>query len=143
MRRVSRVLVRVARRFRARDGMAMIEAMLALTILAGAVLSAGKYFTQLARGVSDERTRAQALHLVGERFEQVKTAPSYGKIDSLYVGIETSIAGYAGYSRQTTVTRIGGTPSDTLDYKVVTVTVTTPAIPKSVKVVKTMTIADF
>jgi hypothetical protein len=128
---------------RPRKGFALIEALIALTILAGAVLSAGRYFTQLARGVSDERTRAQALHLVGERFEQVKTAPTYGKIDTLYIGLETNITGYPGFSRLTEVTRIGGTPSDSVDYKVITVTVTTPAIPKSVKVIKSTVVGDW
>lgn len=128
---------------RRRGGYALVEAMIALTILAGALLSAGRYFTQLARGVSDERTRASALFLIGDRFEQIKTAPSYGKIDTLYVGTETNIAGYSGYSRKTEVTRIGGTPSDTVDYKIVTVTVTTPAIPKSVTVKKSTVIGDW
>ncbi len=128
---------------RRRKGYALIEAMVALTILAGALLSAGRYFTQLARGVSDERTRASALFLIGDRFEQIKTAPSYGKIDSLYIGTETSIPGYAGYSRQTEVLRIGGMPADSVDYKVVTVTVTTPAIPKSVTVKKSTVIGDW
>jgi Tfp pilus assembly protein PilV len=139
-----RYLMRNGRRRRTkRAGVALIEAMIALTILAGAILSAGRYFTQLARGVADERTRAQALHLVGERFEQVKTAPTYGKIDSLYAGIENNIAGYAGYLRVTQVLRVGGTPADTVDYKIVTVTVTTPAIPKSVTVVKSTVIGDW
>ena len=97
----------------ARKGFALIEAMIALTILAGAVLSAGRYFTQLARGVSDERTRAQAMHLVGERFEQVKTSPTYAKIDSLYAGVESNITGYAGYTRLTEILRVGGQPADT------------------------------
>lgn len=126
-----------------RDGFALIEAMVALSILAIAILSAGKYFTSLARGVSDERIRAQALHLVGERFEQVRTAPSYGKIDTLYVGTESNISGYSGFSRTTQVMRVGGTPVDSVDYKVVTVTVTTPAIPKSVTVKKSTIVADF
>lgn len=130
-------------RLRARDGVALLEALIALVILAGAVLSAGKYFTQLSRGVSDERTRAQALHLVTDRFEQVKTSPTYAKIDSLYAGIESSIAGYAGYTRVTEVLRIGGTPTDTVDYKIVTVTVTTPAVPKSVTVRKSTSIGDW
>jgi hypothetical protein len=123
--------------------MGLLEAMLALTILAGAVLTAARYFTQLARGVSDERIRAQALYLVGERFEQVKTAPTYGKIDSLYAGMETTITGYPGYARRTDVLRIGGSPSDTVDYKVITVTVTTPAVPKSVTVRKSTVIGDW
>jgi Tfp pilus assembly protein PilV len=134
---------RRTRRSRPRAGIALIESMIALSILAVAILSAGRYFTSLARGVSDERIRAQALHLVGERFEQVKTSPTYGKIDTLYVGVETSIAGYNGFSRWTEVMRVGGTPVDTVDYKVVTVTVKTPAIPKSVTVRKSTIIADY
>jgi Tfp pilus assembly protein PilV len=128
---------------RSRKGFALIEAIIALTILAGAVLSAGRYFAQLTRGVADERTRAQALHLVGERFEEVKTSPTYAKIDSLYAGLETNIPGYAGYSRTTEVLRIGGAPSDTVDYKIITVTVTTTTIPTSVKVVKSTVIGDW
>lgn len=131
------------RRLLLRKGLGLLEAIIALTILAGAVLSASRFFTTLARGVSDERTRAQALFLVGERFEQVKTAPTYAKIDSLYMGIESSIAGYPGYTRLTQVLRVGGTPSDTVDYKVITVTVTTPAIPKSVVVKKSTVIGDW
>lgn len=127
----------------ARPGVALLEAMIAVTILATAILAAGRYFTQMARGVADERIRAQALHLVGERFEEVRTAPTYGKIDSLYAGIETSIPGYAGFSRLTQVTRIGGQPADSIDYKIITVTVMTPAVPKSVTVRKSTVISDF
>lgn len=127
----------------ARRGVALLEALIAVVILAGAVLSAGSYVTRLSRGVMDERIRAQALHLVAERFEQVKTAPTYGKIDTLYLGTESNITGYTGFTRQTEVDRIGGTPADTVDYKIITVTVTTPAIPKSVVVKKSNIIADF
>lgn len=134
---------RLIRRRGQRHGFALIEALVALTILAGAVMSAGRYFAQLSRNVSDERIRAQALNLVSERFEQVKTSPTYGKIDSLYVGIETNIPGYAGYSRLTEVTRIGGAPVDTVDYKIVTVTVTTPVTPKRVTVVKSTVIGEW
>lgn len=137
------LLPRRRRRAAGRRGVALLEAMIALTILATAILTAGRYFTSLARGVSDERIRAQALHLVSERFEQVRSAPTYGKIDSLYAGTESSIAGYAGFSRVTDVVRVGGQPSDSMDYKIITVTVTTPAVPKSVTVRKSTIVADF
>ena len=39
--------------------------------------------------------------------------------------------------------RIGGAPADTVDYKIITVTVTTPAIPKSVVVKKSTVVADW
>jgi hypothetical protein len=41
------------------------------------------------------------------------------------------------------VKRVGGLPSDSIDYKIVTVVVTTPAIPKSVTVRKSTIIADY
>jgi prepilin-type N-terminal cleavage/methylation domain-containing protein len=136
-------MIRKRKREGERRGMALLEVMIALTILAAAVLSAGAHFTKLARGVSDERTRAQALSLVGQRFEQVKTAPTYGGVDSIYAGVESAITGYPGYQRRTDVTRVGGSPSDFVDYKIVTVTVTTPAIPRSVVVSKSLVISDF
>ncbi|HEX7120855.1 MAG TPA: hypothetical protein VF178_00705 [Gemmatimonadaceae bacterium] len=137
------MLRRRLRHRRARRGVALLEAMIALTILATAILTAGRYFTTLARGVADERTRAQALHLVSERFEQIRTAPSYDAIESLYAGIETNIAGYSGFSRVTSVTQVGGQPADSMNYKVITVTVTTPAIPKAVTVQKSTVVADY
>lgn len=136
-------LRRRPRHRRARRGVALLEAMIALTILATAILTAGRYFTTLARGVADERIRAQALHLVSERFEEIRTAPSYDAIESLYAGTETGITGYTGFSRVTAVTQVGGQPADSMNYKVITVTVTTPAIPKSVTVQKSTVIADY
>ncbi len=138
-----RRLIARQRRPRPRAGFALLEVMLALTILAGAILTAGGYFTKMARGVSDERIRAQALYLIGERFEEVKTAPTYDQIESLYLGTESNLQGYPGFSRITAVLRVGGASADTVDYKVVTVTVTTPAIPKSVRVVKSTIVADY
>ncbi len=128
---------------RSRVGSSLVEVVLALTILAGVILSAGRYFTTMARSVSDDRIRAQALFLVGERFEEVKTSPAYDKIEALYLGTETSLQGYPGFSRNTEVRHIGGTPADTMDYKVITVTVTTPAVPRSVVVTQSTVIADY
>jgi hypothetical protein len=132
-----------APRAHSRAGFTLMETVLGLSVLAGAVLASGRYFTALAFGVANERTRATANFLVTERFEQVKTAPTYAGIESLYSGTETSIANYPGYSRLTSITRIGGLPSDSVDYKIVTVTVTTPAVPKNVQVTKSLAIADF
>jgi prepilin-type N-terminal cleavage/methylation domain-containing protein len=128
---------------RGRDGMTLLEVMVAMSILAGSVISAGAYFTRFTRTVVDERTRSTALSLVNDRVEQIKTAPTYGGIDSIYAGIESSISGYAGYTRKTDVKRVGGTAADSIDYKIVTITVTTPAIPKSITVSKSTIFSDF
>ena len=39
--------------------------------------------------------------------------------------------------------RVGGQPADSIDYKIVTVTVTTPSIPKSVVVKKSLVVSEF
>jgi Tfp pilus assembly protein PilV len=121
----------------------LVETLLAIAILGGSVLSAGVYFTRFIRSISNERTRSTAMQLAAERMEQVKTAPTYAGLDALYGGTEGSMSGYAGYTRKTDITRIGGQPADSIDYKIVTVTVTTPAIPRSVVVRKSLVISEF
>ena len=128
---------------RTRAGVALLETLIAIAILGGSVLAAGSYFTRFIRTVGNERTRGTAMQLAAERLEQIKTAPTYAGIDALYGGTESSLSGYAGYTRQTGISRIGGQPADSIDYKIVTVTVTTPAIPKSVVVKKTLVISEF
>jgi Tfp pilus assembly protein PilV len=128
---------------RPRAGIAHVETLLAVAILGGAVLSAGVYFTRFIRTVSNERVRDTAMQLAAERLEEVKTAPSYAGIDKLYIGTETSMPSYAGYTRRTDVARVGCQPADSIDYKIITVTVTTPAIPKSVVVKKTLVMSEF
>jgi type II secretory pathway pseudopilin PulG len=126
-----------------RRGGALVETVLAIAILGGSVLSAGVYFTKFTRTVTDERIRSTAMQLAAERIEQVKTAPTYQGLDALYGTAESSVAGYSGYTRRTDITRIGGQPADSIDYKIVTVTVTTPAIPKSVVVKKSIVVSEF
>jgi Tfp pilus assembly protein PilV len=121
----------------------LVETLLAIAILGGSVLSAGAYFTRFIRSVANERTRSTAMQLAAERIEQVKTAPTYAGLDGLYGGTESSMSGYTGYTRKTDITRVGGQPADSIDYKIVTVTVTTPAIPRSVVVKKSLVISEF
>ena len=128
---------------KARAGVALVETLLSIAILGGAVLSAGVYFTRFMHTVSDERIRSTAMQLAAERLEQVKTAPSYQGLEGLYVGVESSVTGYSGYARRTEISRVGGLPADTIDYKIITVTVTTPSIPKSLVVKKSLVMSEF
>jgi Tfp pilus assembly protein PilV len=128
---------------RRRAGVSLLETLLAIAILGGAVLSAGAYFTRFIHSVSDERTRSTAMQLAAERLEQVKTATSYAGIDALYAGVEPSVTGYSGFARRTDISRVGGQPADSIDYKIVTVTVTTPAIRRSVVVKKSLVVSEF
>ncbi|MGH7717917.1 MAG: type IV pilus modification PilV family protein [Gemmatimonadaceae bacterium] len=125
---------------RRRAGMTLIEVMVAMAILAGAMLGMGSFVVNFVREVSTTNIRATAGQLVAERLEQVKTASTYLQVDA-YAGSESSIPGHPRYARQTLIKRVGGAASDVYDYKVVTVIVNAPGLAKPVR--KTTVIAGF
>jgi prepilin-type N-terminal cleavage/methylation domain-containing protein len=124
-----------------RKGMTLIEVLIALTILAGAMLSIAAYMTKFARAVSASDIKATANEIAASQIETVKNAPRYSAIDSLYVGTIRMPAPYQAYTRQTLVTRTGGGGADFYDYKTVTVIVRNPRLSKPVE--KTSIIAAF
>lgn len=129
------------RRHAPRAGMTLIEIVIAVTILSGALLGLAMFASRMVRGVSDSQAKTTAAELAGERLEMVKLTGSYASIDT-FVLTETSLgAGYPGYSRQTQVQRVNAGVSDTLDYKIVTVTVRGQLLPQPVK--RTTIIASY
>jgi len=121
--------------------MTLVEVMMALTILAAAMLSIGAYMSKFAKAVASSDVKATANEIAADQIETVKGAPRYAAIDSMYVGIVAMTGSYAGYTRQTLVTRTGGLPADFYDYKTITVIVTNPRLSSPVK--KTDIIAAF
>jgi hypothetical protein len=109
--------------------------------MAGVLLALGRFSGTLAHTTGTARVTATATQLVADRLEQVKSAPRYTAIESLYVATENSIAGFSGFSRQTFVTRIGGLATDSIDYKIVTVQVSSSALPQAIR--KSTVIAPF
>lgn len=126
---------------RERAGMSLIEVIIAIVILSGALLSMGGFVQKFAHTVSLTDVRGVAAELAADRIETVKAATSYSAIDSLYRKTESSIPGYPKYTRQTLVQRVGGGATDLVDYKIITVVVSTPALKVPVK--KTTIISDF
>jgi prepilin-type N-terminal cleavage/methylation domain-containing protein len=126
---------------RARSGFTLVEVIVALAILSGVMLGLGMFSVRLSQATSAARLRVTAAQLAADRLEAAKGAPRYTAIESLYVATEASIAGYPGYARRTWVTRVGGTASDTIDYKIVTVQVTNSQMPGNVR--KTTVIAPY
>jgi prepilin-type N-terminal cleavage/methylation domain-containing protein len=122
-------------------GMTLVEVIVALVLMAGVLLAMGRFSGALAHTTGTARVTATATQLVADRLEQVKSAPRYTAIESLYVATENSIGGFTGYTRQTTVKRVGGTATDSIDYKIVTVQVSNGALPKPVR--KSTVIAPF
>src|SRR5262245_3209035 len=111
-------------RLRARKGLTLIEVMIALTILSVATLSIAAYMTRFARSISSSDVKATANEIAADRIEEVKGAPRYSAIDTLYPGTTTMNGAYKGFTRKTYVTHTGGGPSDFYDYKTITVEVT-------------------
>jgi len=123
---------------RPRRGLSLIEVMVALGILGGVMLGLGMFTAKMSQATSGARLRIAASQAAQERIDSVKTAPRYSAIESLFVATETVLdtkapARYAGFKRQTWVTRVGGKVTDTTDYKLVTVQVTNPQMTGSVR----------
>jgi prepilin-type N-terminal cleavage/methylation domain-containing protein len=123
----------VRRRFwRTRLGMTLVESMVAVTILGSVTLGLGAFMAKFTRTASDVRLRAKASQLAAQRLEVVKSA---GQYDSLakFAGTETDIPGYAGLTRTTIVAQVGGDSAATVDYRIVTVEVTSPLLQPAVR----------
>ena len=126
---------------RSRAGMTLVEVLVSLVLMAGVLLALGRFSGTLARTTGIARLTATATQLVADRLETVKGTPRYTAIESLYVATENSIPGFGGFTRQTTVLRVGGTSTDSVDYKIVTVTVSNASLAKAVR--KSTVIAPF
>jgi len=125
----------------ARKGMTLIEVMMAVTILATAMLSIAGFMGKFAHIVAVSDVKNTANELASQRLEEIKNAPRYSAIDTLYPGTVAMPTPYTGFSRQTLVTHTGGGASDLYDYKTVTVLVTNPRLDAPIK--RTTIIAAF
>lgn len=124
-----------------RKGMTLVEVLVSLVLLAGVLLAMGRFSGTLARTTGMARLTATATQLVADRLETVKGVPRYTAIESLYVASEASLPGFDGFQRQTSVLRIGGTATDSVDYKIVTVQVSHSSLDRPVR--KSTVIAPF
>jgi prepilin-type N-terminal cleavage/methylation domain-containing protein len=122
---------------RARRGMTLMEVMIALVILTGALLGMGRFITNFSHASTDGALSSAATDLTLERLEYVKATTPYTNLVS-YAGTEVAIPGYPNYTRVTQVLR---TNNASADYTAVTVTVTHPSMAKAVK--KTTIIGAF
>jgi prepilin-type N-terminal cleavage/methylation domain-containing protein len=132
------LMARTSRRLRVetarpRRGLSLIEVIVALLILGGVMLGLGMFTAKMSQATSGSRMRITASQAASERIDSVKMAPRYAAIESVFVATETSPKDYAGYTRQTWVTHVGGKVTDTTDYKLVTVQVTNPQMTGSVR----------
>jgi prepilin-type N-terminal cleavage/methylation domain-containing protein len=121
--------------------MTLVEVLVALTILSVVMLGLGTFTTNFARTVSEAGIRSTASDLVADRLEVVKSGSRYDLLESQFQGTESTIAGHPGFARRTTILHVGGSPMDSVDYKVVTVEVQAPRLSKPVR--KSTVISSF
>ena len=114
-------------RLQIRQGFTMVEVIVASVILGTALLAMAGFTVRYQQVDSSARVVAKAQQAANERLERVRTAQPYLSLDTM-VTTESSVAGYPGYTRQTLVTRVGGAATDTVDYRIVTIRVTTPGV---------------
>lgn len=111
-----------------RAGMTLVEVIVAMVLLTGALLSMGAFIARYANVTGAIARRSEANELVADRLEEVKGALRYALVDSLYAKTEPTIVGHPGLTRQTLVTRTGGAAPSLYDYKTVTVIVNGPGL---------------
>ncbi len=125
----------------ARRGMTLIEVIIAMTILAGATLSIAGFMGKFARIIATSDVKNTAIALASSRIEEIKNAPRYSAIDTLYPGTLSLASPYVGYTRQTLVTHTGGGNGDVYDYRTVTVLVSNSRLAAPIE--RTTIIAAF
>jgi prepilin-type N-terminal cleavage/methylation domain-containing protein len=111
-----------------RSGMTLIEVIVAISLLAGALLSMGALIARYAKVSGTMQRRVEANELVADRLEEVKGGLNYVTLEAVYVKTEATITGHPGLTRKTLVTHTGGAAPSLVDYKTVTVVVTGPGL---------------
>ena len=127
----------------ARHGMTLIEVMIAIVILSGAMLGLAKFGGQFEHTTATASDMSLASDLAVARVEQVKAFRVYATIVATYNTTETFVGDpvYNGFSRVTKSTRCAGCPTISNDYTTVTVTVSGRSL--TAPIAKTTIIAVF
>jgi len=121
-RRIPRALSQAARR-----GMTLIEVILAVVILSGAMLGLSKFLSQFQHTTSDSTMQYLASDLATQRVEEIKAYTVYSTLVATYNGVAETFASnpvYVGFTRTTAAVRCAGCPDGVNDYITVTVTIT-------------------
>jgi prepilin-type N-terminal cleavage/methylation domain-containing protein len=121
-----------------RRGFTLIEVIIAITILMFIVVALAGSTGAYVRLTAQDEARAVASQLAQEQLQRVQMDPNYGGLDSTYAGTESSLIGAPGFTRTTSIVRVGGLNQAT-DHKQITVTVMGPGLDDPI--VRTTTVA--
>lgn len=111
------------------DGFSLVEVLVALVIMAVAVVGMQTMTAKYVHDVVQSDVQAEALQLVRDRLDQIRTDPEYEQLVATYSGTETDFPQLPGVTRQTQVVRnrerVG---QKEVDFTRVTVTVRGPGL---------------
>lgn len=120
--------------------MTLVEIIVAMLLLVSVVLVLGGFSAKFAQATGQAHLIVLANEIASTRLDGVRQQPTYAAIDTM-VRVDTVKADFSKYAVRTQVVRVGGAITDSVDYKVITVTVTHPAMRKIVA--KTTAMAAF
>jgi len=124
--------------------MTLIEVILAIVILSGAMLGLANFGRKFQHNTSDTSNQTLASDLATQRLEEIKGYRVYATIVATYNSTTETFGSdpvYKGFTRVTAATRCSGCPTATNDYVTLTVTVTGNQLVTPMK--KTTIIAAF
>jgi prepilin-type N-terminal cleavage/methylation domain-containing protein len=110
----------------ARRGMTLIEVMIAIVILSGAMLGLAKFGGKFEHTTATASDMSLASDLAVARVEQIKAYRIYTSLVATYNNVTETFPVdpvYKAFTRVTRVTRCAGCPTANNDYITVTVTV--------------------
>jgi len=121
-------------------GVTLIEVMISVVILSVVLLGMGRYLVDFSKAVRRSEARTIAINLASQRLSEIRASPNYAGLETNYAVSESSIPGFARFTRATTIAHVGGPrPTYTNDYKTVTVIVDSPSLTSPVT--KTIVVA--
>jgi len=119
-----------------RRGLTLVEVMVSLVILSGALIGMAGFIGNFSHSTKSVSNEQRALDLISNRIDTIYRQPSYSGVDSMgsSTGIAQSVTiDSTTFTRTSYVTHTGGGPTDTVDFKTITVSVTQPSLTSPVK----------
>jgi type II secretory pathway pseudopilin PulG len=121
--------------------MTLVEVIVAMFILTGVILVLGGFSANFARANAQAHLVITANEIAAARLDDMRNQTSYDALEAL-ASTDTVRSDAIAFVRTTVVRRVGGDqPSDTVDYKLMTVSVAHPAMRRVVT--KTTAIAAY
>jgi len=124
-----------------RRGIALIETMIALSVLVIMMTTFARFMADFQKGTGRAATLTLATEIAKERLELVRADPRYGTLVTRFgAGAGADTVGFPGFPSMRRLTRVvrDQTGAPARDFTTVTVQVTAPGMPDTVRLSSVM-----